>query len=198
MKSIEFFKQRESGCENGIYKVHFEEKDKFTKMTIDDDIVMQDYSMAIRSNGDNLKTFVFAVVWNDEKQMVNRGTYYAFTHRDRKYNIAVTEDKVLIDETTPFKKGTIEKRLVVENSGEYDYFKCRHDEMGSTHDMEYFTSRNETFLAREIGREEFDEDLKMVFSCLETFDGLSEFDNDCENLLNKMKNVCGASSELAE
>ena len=198
MSMMSFFRHRADVCKDGINKVHFENKDKYIKMTIDEDIALEDYSMAIKLNGIDLKTFVFGTFWNDEKQVVNGGTYYNFNHNDRKYNIAITKEQVLIDESTPLNTDTIEKKLIVyKNAGKYDFFRCVHDEIGSTHNMEYFTSRNEEFLAKKMSSADVDEDLKSVFANLETFESMQEIDGGYD-IIGKGKKCIGKSYEMID
>ena len=196
MGTMNFFRQRMGVSENGADKVHLEKNANYIKMTIDDDIALQDYSMAIKMSGNELNTFVFAVFWNDEKQAVNSGTYYNFNHNDRKYNVAVTKEKILIDERTPLQKGMCEKRLTMyEKRGEYDFFKCRHDEMASTHDMEYFTSREEEFLASEMTNEDFDKDVQSIFSNLDNLTTVQGVDDICR-VVGKVRNCIAPTLEI--
>lgn len=175
MKTLEFFQQKKDNSESLI---SYEVKDKYIQMDIVDNISMQEYFMAInRYSPDKRDVFTFNVLWNGDIQKINKGTYFAFQCNNRYYNILIGDKVFKIDEKTPMDKGSVSKVFTGFENGEYELYKCMHDEYGSSHEVSCFSSTGKEFLARKIERQEFEIDCKSMIDNVEKFDGIQEINS---------------------
>ena len=77
-------------------------QNKIFKIEINDYISMEDYEKIMKSSEEYhiLELLCNCVLWNSNKQRVNKGTYYVIIVDNRIYNILFTGDKIKIDERT--------------------------------------------------------------------------------------------------
>ena len=184
-----FFRQKESGG-NAQNNIKIDKYGKYLKMTIGDDVSMQEYSQVLKDNSDvKLDTFTFNVIWDKSKQMVGKGEYYAFEHNDNRYIIGITDDKMMIDERQSGEVGSENKFLTMYQDRECDLLKCINDEFGSCVEQKCYSSRGNDYVASKMSREEFIADCESVFASLKTFKGIPEIIDAYQALIDA-KDAC--------
>jgi len=130
-------------------------KNSILKIEINDYISISDYIKKMKSNDEYniLNLICNSILWNSNKQKVNKGTYYVITINNYIYNILFTDEKIKIDERTKIKldeqtkkENIIQERLLTFNinKNEYHYFSAKHDETGNTFYTRYY-NKNKTF-----------------------------------------------------
>lgn len=77
-------------------------QNNISKIEINDYISIGDYVSIMKSSNEYriLDLLCNCVVWNSNKQKVNKGTYYVITINNYIYNILFAGDKIIIDERT--------------------------------------------------------------------------------------------------
>lgn len=119
------------------------------KIVINDYISIGDYVKKMESSDEChiLDLLCNCVLWNSEKQKVNKGTYYAISVGNRLYNILFADAKIIIDERTTIerdeqtqKENITEERVITFdiNKNEYHYFGAKHDKTGNTFYTRYY------------------------------------------------------------
>lgn len=147
---------------NGIFKVE-----------ISDYITVIDYSEKMKqidAFGVDSK-LTNGVLWNGNRQRINKGVYFAFSHNGKLYNILNNEEFIKIEERTKIEDETEEKIITFKmKDADYSYFKCMHDKNGSSYLTRYY-GKNETICTNlELSNEEFSNDLNLILSNLETLE----------------------------
>ena len=122
------------------------------------------------------------VVWNSNKQKVNKGTYYVITINNYIYNILFAGDKIIIDERTnkeldeqAQKENIIQERVITFyiKKNEYHYFSAKHDKTGDTFYTRYYTkNRLYSFGTLDLSEEEAYDDVNSIIHNLERIEGI--------------------------
>ena len=122
------------------------------------------------------------MLWNSNKQKVNKGTYYVITIDNRIYNILFNGDKIIIDERTkieldePTQKENITQERVITiniNKNEFHYFSAKHDKTGNTFYTRYYNkNRLYSLGALELHEEETYDEVNSVIHNLESIEGI--------------------------
>lgn len=122
------------------------------------------------------------VLWNSDKQKVNKGIYYVISVDNCLYNILFTDDKVKIDERInkevdeqTQKENIIQERVITYNvnKNQYRYFSAKHESDGNTYYTRYYNkNRALKFGNLELTEEETYEEVKSVISNLESIEGI--------------------------
>ena len=159
--------------------------DNIYKIEIDDYISIDDYIKKMESS-DKYRILDFlcnGVIWNSNKQKVNKGTYYVITINNRIYNILFADEKIEIDERTKKeideqtrKENITEERLITfdSNKNEYNYFSAKHDKTGDTYYTRYYYKNRLLNLGElDLTEEETYEEIYLVISNLETINGIT-------------------------
>ena len=140
------------------------------------------------------------VLWNSDKQKVNKGTYYVIIIDNRIYNILFTDDKVKIDERTnkeideqTKKENIIQERVITYNINEnkYHYYSAKHESDGNTYYTKYFNKNRIYSLGKlDLTEQEAYEEIKSVIYNLENIKGIETILNIellKERVLNNLK-----------
>lgn len=109
------------------------------------------------------------ILWNSNKQRINKGVYFVFFHNGKLYNILNNENFIKIDERIKI-EDTIEEKILtfkIEDANYY-YFKCIHDKNGNSYLTRYYGKNGTICADLELSIEEFKNDLNLIFSSLET------------------------------
>ena len=159
-------------------------QNKISKIEINDYISMEDYEKLMKSSEEYhiLELLCNCVLWNSNKQRVNKGTYYVIIVDNRIYNILFTSDKIKIDERTKIQldeqtqKGNITQERAITlniNKNEYRYYSAKHDKTGNTFYIKYYNKNRLYSLGiLDLHEEEAYEEINSVIHNLENIDGI--------------------------
>ena len=166
-----------------------EKQDSFYKIEIKDYISIGDYVNKTKSSEEYniLDMICLAVLWNSDKQKVNKGIYYVITIDDRIYNILFTEDTIEVDERTKIeideqtqKENITQERVITfyTKTNEYSYYSAKHEENGNTYYTKYYNkNRNFSFGMLDLSDEEACEEINSVISNLEVINNITSILN---------------------
>ena len=159
-------------------------QDNISKIEISDYVSIGDYVNKTKSSDEYsvLDLVCLSVLWNSDKQKVNKGTYYVISVDNRLYNILFTEDKVYIDERTKKeideqtqKENITQERVITyyTNTNEYNYYSAKHEANRNTYYTKYYNkNRSYSLGALDLTEEETYEEVKSVISNLESIEGI--------------------------
>ena len=182
--------------------IKISKKDNIFKIEISDYISIINFSDKRNSSDDYniLDMLCNCVLWNSDKQKVNKGTYYVIIIDNRIYNILFTDDKVKIDERIKKeideptqKKNIIQERVITYNinKNEYHYYSAKHESNGNTYYVKYYTKNRLYSLGKlDLTEEETYEEVKSVIYNLENIKGIEtilDIEVLKENVLNNLK-----------
>lgn len=166
------------------FKITISAEKNIYKVEISDYISISDYIQKMKSSDEFriLHLICNSVLWNSDKQKVNKGTYYVITIDNGIYNILLTEEKIKINKRTKIKideqtqKENITQERVITfdiNNNEYHYFSAKHDKIGNTFYTRYY-SKNRLFSlgALDLSREETYDEIKSIIYNLESIEGI--------------------------
>lgn len=108
---------------------------------IEDYLSIQEYMD--KSNDINLDDVTFNVLWNSDRQCINKGFVFAFRVDEGIYNILVNDEVTLIDERVNVDGITEERFIRLSNSDEYSFSFLKHDASGSTFYTQYFSPKSD-------------------------------------------------------
>lgn len=136
------------------------------KMEISDYISISDYVEKVKLYG-ILEKISNSVLWNSSKQLVNKGTYYIFTHNSRLYNILINGEELRIDERTKV-NDVIEEKIIFynNNTNDYRYTSFKHEQDGNTFFTKYYFKNGTPLL--ELSKDEAYNDIYSIICNLET------------------------------
>lgn len=169
--------------ENKI-NINISSKDNISKIEISDYISIGDYVKKMESSDEYsiLDLIYNSVLWNSDKQKVNKGTYYVITIDNRLYNILFTDEKIKIDERTKVeldeqtqKENITQERLITFslNKNEYHYFSAKHDKTGDTYYTRYYSKNRLFSLGKlDLTEEETYDEVNSVIYNLEGIEGI--------------------------
>lgn len=164
-------------------------QNKISKIEINDYISMEDYEKIMKSSEEYqiLELLCNCVLWNSNKQRVNKGTYYVIIVDNRIYNILFTGDKIKIDERTKIqldeqtqKENITQERAITLNinKNEYRYYSAKHDKTGNTFYIKYYNKNRLYSLGTlDLNKEEAYEEINSVIHNLENIE-------EIKNILN--------------
>ena len=122
------------------------------------------------------------VLWNSDKQKVNKGIYYVTIVDNRIYNILFTDDKIKIDERNKKeideqtkKENIIQERVITYNINEnkYHYYSAKHESDGNTYYTKYYNKNRKYSLGTlDLTEQEAYEEIKSVIYNLENIKGI--------------------------
>lgn len=159
--------------------------DNIYKIEIDDYISIGDYIKKMKLS-DEYRILDFlcnGVIWNSNKQKVNKGIYYVITNDNRIYNILFTDTEIKLDERTKKefdeqtqKENITEERIITidSNKNRYSYFSAKHDKTGNTYYVRYYYQNRQFSLGElDLTEEETYEGINLVISNLEAINGIT-------------------------
>ena len=164
-------------------------QNKISKIEINDYISMEDYEKIMKSSEEYhiLELLCNCVLWNSNKQRVNKGTYYVIIVDNRIYNILFTGDKIKIDERTKIqldeqtqKENITQERAITLNinKNEYRYYSAKHDKTGNTFYIKYYNKNRLYSLGTlDLNKEEAYEEINSVIHNLENIEGIKNILN---------------------
>lgn len=209
---LQNYKTDNSDIKTGI-KVHEEKEveiivsnqNNITKIEIPDYVCIGDF-VDKKNYGEEYKILDLlcnCVLWNSDKQKVNKGIYYVIIIDNRIYNILFTDDKIQIDERikpifdeVTNKENITQERVItyLPNQNKYRYYSAKHESNGNTYYTKYYNKNREYSLGiLDLTEEETFEEVNSMFSNLETISGIEtlldiEFLKD--QILNDLKKDC--------
>ena len=112
----------------------------------------------------NLNNITFNVLWNSEKQCINKGIVFVFFCGELSYNVLIADGFYKIDEVHKCKKSRKEKLLKYKaNFRDYYYASMIHNEAGSTINTScYSKNPNDIFGLTLTPKEAYDDILKIM------------------------------------
>lgn len=164
-------------------------QNKISKIEINDYISMEDYEKIMKSSEEYqiLELLCNCVLWNSNKQRVNKGTYYVIIVDNRIYNILFTGEKIKIDERTKIqldeqtqKENITQERAITINinKNEYRYYSAKHDKTGNTFYIKYYNKNRLYSLGTlDLNKEEAYEEINSVIHNLENIEGIKNILN---------------------
>lgn len=192
---IQKYKNNNNDVNTGI-KVHDEKEvdiiisiqNDMTKIEITDYICIGDF-VDKKNCGEDYKVLDLlcnCVLWNSNKQKVNKGIYYVIINENRIYNILFTDDKIRIDERikpifddVANKENITQERVITYylNKNVYRYYSAKHESNGNTYYTKYYNKNREYSMGiLDLSEEETYEEVKSVITNLESI-------KDIENIL---------------
>jgi len=183
---IQNYRTNNDEIKTGI-KVHEEKEveiiisnqNNITKIEITDYICIGDF-VDKKNYGEEYKILDLlcnCVLWNSDKQKVNKGIYYVIIIDNRIYNILFTDDKIQIDERIkPIfdeitnKKNITQERVItyLSNQNKYCYYSAKHESDGNTYYTKYYNKNREYSLETlDLTEEETFNEVASVISNLE-------------------------------
>ena len=159
-------------------------QNNITKIEIPDYVCIGDF-VDKKNYGEEYKILDFlcnCVIWNSDKQKVNKGIYYVILIDNRVYNILINEDKIQIDERiSPIndeyanKENITQERVItyLPNQNKYRYYSAKHESNGNTYYTKYYNKNREYSLGTlDLTEDETFEEVNSVFSNLETISSI--------------------------
>ena len=159
-------------------------QDNIYKIEISDYISIGDF-VKRKNSSDEYKILDFlcnCVIWNSDKQKVNKGTYYVIIIDNRIYNILITKDKIQIDERIKSindryanKENITQEKVItyIIDKNKYRYYSAKHESNGNTYYTKYYNKNREYSLGiLDLTEKETFEEVDSVFSNLETISGI--------------------------
>ena len=184
---IQSYKSDNDDINTGI-KVHEEKEveiivssqNNITKIEIPDYVCIGDF-VDKKNYGEEYKILDLlcnCVLWNSDKQKVNKGIYYVIIIDNRIYNILFTDEKIQIDERiNPIfdeitnKENITQERVItyLPNQNKYRYYSAKHESDGNTYYTKYYNKNREYSLGTlDLTEEETFKEVASVISNLET------------------------------
>ena len=188
---IQSYKSDNDDINTGI-KVHEEKEveiivssqNNITKIEIPDYVCIGDF-VDKKNYGEEYKILDLlcnCVLWNSDKQKVNKGIYYVIIIDNRIYNILFTDDKIQIDERikpifdeVTNKENITQERVITydTNKNKYRYYSAKHESDGNTYYTKYYNKNREYSLGTlDLTEEETFEEINLVISNLEAITGI--------------------------
>lgn len=164
--------------------IKISKQDNIFKIEISDYISIVDYVNKTEYSKESgiLDLICLSVLWNNNKQKVNKGIYYVISVDDCLYNILFTDDKIYIDERTKKeideqtqKRNITQERVITYNinKNQYNYYSAKHEENRNTYYIRYYNkNRSYSLGALDLTEEETYEEIKSVISNLENINGI--------------------------
>lgn len=183
---IQNYKTNNNDIKTGI-KVHDEKEvdiiisnqNNITKIEIPDYVCIGDF-IDKKNLGEEYKILDFlcnCVLWNSDKQKVNKGIYYVILIDNRIYNILFTDGKLQIDERikpifdeVTNKENITQERVITydTNQNKYRYYSAKHESDGNTYYTKYYNKNREYSLGiLDLTEEETFNEVASVISNLE-------------------------------
>ena len=190
-QQIQNYKTTNDDIKTGI-KVHEEKEveiivsnqNNITKIEIPDYVCIGDF-VDKKNYGEEYKILDLlcnCVLWNSDKQKVNKGIYYVIIIENRIYNILFTDDKIQIDERikpifdeVTNKENITQERVItyLPNQNKYRYYSAKHESDGNTYYTKYYNKNREYSLGTlDLTEEETFEEVASVISNLESITGI--------------------------
>lgn len=206
---LQNYKTDNNDIKTGI-KVHEEKEveiiissqNNITKIEITDYICIGDF-VDKKNYGEEYKILDLlcnCVLWNSDKQKVNKGIYYVIIIENRIYNILFTNDKIQIDERIkPIfdeitnKENITQERVItyLPNQNKYRYYSAKHESDGNTYYTKYYNKNREYSLGTlDSTEEETFNEVASVISNLETIPSIEtilDIELLKEQILNDLK-----------
>ncbi len=182
-QQLQNFANSNKTVEDKIYfDITISKENNFFKMLISDYISVSDYveRMRLIDKYDLISLICNGVLWNVDKQKVNKGVFYVISIDNQLYNIFNDGDHFKIDERI-YKEDITEEKMIRFNISDnnYKYTSCKHyGRNGSTFDVRYYNNNNDnlSFGKLDLSREEAITGVSLLISNLESID-------DIENIL---------------
>ncbi len=209
---IQSYKSDNDDINTGI-KVHEEKaveiivssQNNITKIEIPDYVCIGDF-VDKKNYGEEYKILDLlcnCVLWNSDKQKVNKGIYYVIIIENRIYNILFTDDKIQIDERikpifdeVTNKENITQERVItyLPNQNKYRYYSAKHESDGNTYYTKYYNKNREYSLGTlDLTEEETFNEVASVISNLETIPSIEtilDIEFLKEQILNDLKKDC--------
>ena len=206
---IQNYKTNNNDIKTGI-KVHEEKEieiivssqNNITKIEIPDYVCIGDF-VDKKNYGEEyiiLDLLCNCVLWNSDKQKVNKGIYYVIIIDNRIYNILFTDDKIQIDERisqifdeVTNKENITQERVItyLPNQNKYRYYSAKHESDGNTYYTKYYNKNREYSLGTlDLTEEETFNEVTSVISNLETIPSIEtilDIELLKEQILNDLK-----------
>ena len=167
--------------------------DDIFKLEISDYISMKNYIERIKLiDTYNINSLLsICILWNSEKQKVNKGTYYIIEYDDIIYNILINDFRIHVDQKEKINGITEEKIIYFNNEdNSFSYSSLKHRENGSTFFTKFYNCSWVSLIPElMLSSEEMLGDISSILSNLERINGIEKiFDTSLfeKYILNKL------------
>ena len=151
--------------EQSVFNITISRENDVYRMEISDYISLTDYVDGMKLNDEyNLLDLISnSVLWNINKQMVNKGTYYVLRVGNRLYNILINGEDLAIDERIEI--GDITEERVINfniSNSDYHYFSAKHYKTDTFY-TKYYDKKNLVSLGKlDLSAEEAFEEISSI------------------------------------
>lgn len=185
---MEYTQNTETTQNKSNFDITISNKNNIPKIIISDYISIEDFVKRMKS----IDTFHLldllcnCILWNTEKQKVNKGIFYIILNANLLYNISFTDKEIKIDERTKIdfdeqtkKENIIEERVITFdiNTNEYHYYKAKHYKTSTFYTRYYDKNRLFNLGKLDLSSKETYDEISSVFNNLECI-------NEIENIIN--------------
>lgn len=157
------------------FDINVSKENNFLKIVISDYVSLNAYMHKLKLiNEEGIdKLLFFGVLWNCDRQKINKGTYYVVNCDNRSYNVLLNEDGLKVIEMIKKEEITEQKSICLDANNTYHYFSCKHDKYGSSYHLRYYNPDNNNSMGNlDLSREEAYEEINLLITNLESIDGI--------------------------
>lgn len=174
-KRLQELKNSNNNKEEKTFDITISKDNNVCKIEISDYLLVNDYVERMKLIDENNlgKLLSFNILWNSEKQRINKGTFYLINSNDNFYNILINDDIIKIDQRNKDGNITEEKILSFDkNTQDYNYCSLKHNETGSTIFTKYYSKKSTNVKNLELSKNEAFYDIYSIACNLENIDGI--------------------------
>lgn len=145
----------------------------FLKMEISDYISITEFSKQTEKTDQLGITDLIStsVLWNSKRQKINSGTYYVILIDNKRYNILIRDNLLMIDERI-YKEKITEERIIRLESNDYWYTIFHHDSIGNTFYTRYYNNSRFSLGNLDLTPEELKQEFEPVINNLKNIPGI--------------------------
>lgn len=166
--------------EEPTFNINISKDNNIYKIEINDYISIIDYLERMKSiDNYNLVNLISNnVLWNANKQKVNKGIFYIILDNNKLYNILIQNEILIINERVK-KEDITEEKIISFNkiNNNYDYCKFKHDKTGNTFYTRYYIKDDFSLEKIAISKEEAFEDINSITYNLENIEEINNIIN---------------------
>lgn len=159
------------------FEINISSDNNIYKVEISDYISLQDYCDRMDLiDKDNVADLIFmSVLYNSETRGPKSGTYFVFRKDNKIYNILINESEINVAERTKIGEGKECEEKVLNfpvDGSDYHYFRCKHDKIGSSYAIKYYSKKGTLMPKLELTREEFVDDINAIVGRIKEVEGV--------------------------
>lgn len=154
------------------FTINILQEQEFLKVEISDYISLKDFMDTIRLIDTFGATNLLcnSVIWNTDKQQVNKGTYFIIDLDDYLYNILINDEITIIDERIKKQAITEERKIELTNNN-FWYIFLKHENTATIYEKHYNNNQPEWPMSN-LPKEEVLSGISAIISNLEQIAGI--------------------------